>query len=57
MYLFALMKYPKIKSIIHKYLISGHTQNEGDSVHSIIEKAIKKTKVNLVRSTFPVNMH
>lgn len=42
MYIFALLKYPKIKSITHKYLITGHTQNEGDSVHSTIEKAIKK---------------
>ncbi|CAH1107936.1 unnamed protein product [Psylliodes chrysocephalus] len=42
MYMFALMKYPKIKSITHKYLITGHTQNEGDAVHSTIEKAIKK---------------
>lgn len=32
----------KIKSIIHKYLITGHTQNEDDNVHSIIEKAVKR---------------
>ncbi|XP_072389593.1 uncharacterized protein [Diabrotica undecimpunctata] len=31
-----------IKSITHKYLIRGHTQNEADSVHSLIEKEIKK---------------
>lgn len=42
MYIFTLMKHSKIKSITHKYLITGHTQNEGDSVHSVIEKAIKK---------------
>lgn len=30
----------KIKSISHKYLISGHTQNEGDSTHSTIEKEV-----------------
>ena len=32
----------KIKSISHKFLITGHTQNENDSVHSVIEKEIKK---------------
>ncbi|CAK1589667.1 unnamed protein product [Parnassius mnemosyne] len=42
MYTFALMKHSNIKSITHKYLITGHTQNEGDAAHSTIEKAIKK---------------
>lgn len=42
MYMFALMKYSKIRSITHKYLITGHTQNEGDAVHSTIEQAIKR---------------
>lgn len=41
--MYALAKYPKVRSITHKYLISGHSQNEGDSVHSTIEKAIKKS--------------
>lgn len=41
-YLFALLKFPKIKCITHKYLITGHTQNEADSVHSTIEKQIQK---------------
>ncbi|CAH2094970.1 unnamed protein product [Euphydryas editha] len=41
-YLFALLKFPKIRSITHKYLITGHTQNEADSVHSTIEKQIQK---------------
>lgn len=27
-----------VKSITHKYLIKGHTQNEGDSAHSLIER-------------------
>uniref|UniRef100_A0A6P7GHP5 Uncharacterized protein LOC114338962 n=1 Tax=Diabrotica virgifera virgifera TaxID=50390 RepID=A0A6P7GHP5_DIAVI len=31
-----------IKSITHKFLIRGHTQNEADSVHSLIEKEVKK---------------
>lgn len=41
LYLYALSVL-NIKSITHKYLISGHTQNENDSVHSVIEKAVKK---------------
>lgn len=36
------MKFPKIRCITHKYLITGHTQNEADSVHSTIEKQIQK---------------
>lgn len=31
-----------IKSITHKYLIKGHTQNEGDSAHSLIERQVKR---------------
>ena len=31
-----------VKSITHKFLIRGHSQNEGDSVHSVIEKQIKR---------------
>lgn len=33
-----------INSITHKFLVRGHTQNEGDNIHSIIEKTIKKAK-------------
>ncbi|XP_053966877.1 uncharacterized protein LOC128868612 isoform X1 [Anastrepha ludens] len=33
----------KIKAITHKFLICGHTQNEGDAAHSVIEKQIKKS--------------
>nr|CAH7746636.1 unnamed protein product [Callosobruchus chinensis] len=33
-----------INSVTHKFLITGHTQNEGDHVHSVIEGAIKKFK-------------
>lgn len=32
----------KLKSITHNYLIKGHTQNEGDSMHSTIEKQMNK---------------
>ncbi|CAH2095603.1 unnamed protein product [Euphydryas editha] len=41
MYLYALCNY-KIQSITHKFLITGHTQNENDNVHSVIEKQVKK---------------
>lgn len=42
MYYYMIVKFPQIKSITHKYLITGHTQNEGDSVHSVIERQIKR---------------
>lgn len=41
MYLYAV-RYLGIKSITHKYLIKGHTQNEGDSAHSLIERQTKR---------------
>lgn len=41
MYMFAVQNL-NIKSITHKFLIRGHTQNEADSVHSLIEKEVKK---------------
>lgn len=31
-----------IQSITHKFLIHGHTQNEGDNAHSVIEKQIQR---------------
>lgn len=42
LYLYAVT-YLSISSITHKYLIVGHTQHEGDSVHSVIEK--QKTRL------------
>ncbi|CAG4958617.1 unnamed protein product [Parnassius apollo] len=33
-----------INSVTLKFLVRGHTQNEGDNAHSLIEKAIKKAK-------------
>jgi len=42
MYVEAMKKLPNIKSITHKFLITGHTQNENDSVHSVIEGSIKR---------------
>lgn len=43
LYLYTIMKFPIINSITHKYLITGHTQNEGDCVHSTIEKQVKNS--------------
>lgn len=43
MYVYALSECKNIKSITHKYLIHGHSQNEGDNVHSVIEKQVKRT--------------
>lgn len=31
-----------IQSITHKFMIRGHTQNEADNIHSLIEKEVKK---------------
>jgi hypothetical protein len=42
LYAYAVAKYPILRSITHKYLIVGHTQNEGDNVHSVIEKQVKR---------------
>ncbi|RVE44164.1 hypothetical protein evm_011184 [Chilo suppressalis] len=41
LYLYAV-NYLNISSITHKFLIRGHTQNEADSVHSLIEREVKK---------------
>lgn len=43
MYLYAVQK-TQVKSITHKFLTVGHTQNEGDSMHSVIEKAKKRAR-------------
>lgn len=42
MYLYCIQSIEKIKSISHKFLIVGHTQNEGDSMHAAIEKEKKR---------------
>ncbi|KAL7636965.1 UNVERIFIED_CONTAM: hypothetical protein RMT77_012723 [Armadillidium vulgare] len=44
MYRKAILTFKWIKSITHKYLITGHSQNEGDSAHSNIEKQIRKAR-------------
>lgn len=42
MYLYVVQNLSYINSITHKYLIKGHSQNEGDSVHATIERQIKR---------------
>nr|CAH7713970.1 unnamed protein product [Callosobruchus chinensis]CAH7767792.1 unnamed protein product [Callosobruchus chinensis] len=44
LYIYAVLSLENINSVTHKFLITGHTQNEGDHVHSVIEGAIKKFK-------------
>lgn len=44
MYRAALMTFDSINTITHKFLITGRTQNEGDSAHSVIEREIKKAR-------------
>lgn len=41
-FLYAVANF-NIKSITHKFLVVGHTQNEGDAVHSIFEKQINRS--------------
>lgn len=41
LYLYAVQNL-NITSITHKFLIRGHTQNEADSVHGLIEKEVQK---------------
>ena len=42
MYLYCVNNFNNINTITHKFLIKGHTQNEGDSAHSLIERQIKR---------------
>ena len=41
LYLHAVQNF-NIPTIEHKFLIVGHTQNEGDSMHSVIEQQKKR---------------
>ena len=41
LYLYAINNLD-IDSITHKFLIKGHSQNEGDSAHSLIERQVKR---------------
>jgi len=43
LYIHTVRQFKNIKTITHKYLIKGHIKhNEGDSVHSLIERQYKK---------------
>lgn len=42
LYMFTVSKFPNLKSIIHKFLITGHTQDEDDSALSMIESEVKR---------------
>jgi len=46
MYSFVVSKFKNIRSITHKFLVVGHTQNEGDNAHSLIENEVKKALLN-----------
>ena len=43
-YLYMVSSSP-LQTIKHKYLESGHTQNEGDSMHSVIEKKLRGANI------------
>lgn len=42
MYVYCALNTDKIESITHKFLVLGHTQNEGDSMHATIEREKKR---------------
>lgn len=50
MYMFAVQHYPNIKTITHKYLIKGHTQNEV-TLHIPSLKGRLKSKSEVVQYT------
>ncbi|KAJ8877387.1 hypothetical protein PR048_021841 [Dryococelus australis] len=43
MYLFATHTYQNVETITRNYFAVGHTQNDGDSMHSCIEKQNKES--------------
>lgn len=44
LYINAVSVLENINSITHKFLVAGHTQNEGDHIHSVIERSIRQFK-------------
>ena len=42
---FAIEVLPNIKEVTLNFLVKGHSQNEIDSIHSIIETATKQKKI------------
>ena len=45
MYVFSIMTLPNVQEINHIFLESGHTQQEGDTMHACIERAAKNVPV------------
>ncbi|XP_061723773.1 uncharacterized protein LOC133530002 [Cydia pomonella] len=43
MYMYACWKYNI--SIVHRFMVVGHTQNEGDSMHALIERKTKNINI------------
>nr|CAI5866909.1 unnamed protein product [Callosobruchus analis] len=43
-YIYAVQHFDWLESTTHKYLVKEHSQNEGDSAHSLIERQIKRSK-------------
>lgn len=41
-FFYALFSAKHSVDVTHSFLVKGHTQNEGDSVHSVIERSLKK---------------
>lgn len=40
-YFYLLSVCPSLKSVTHKFLLRGHTHNEADHVHALIERSVK----------------
>lgn len=43
-----------INSVTHKYLTRGHTQNEGDCIHSIIPKSKNSGPIHIPNQYFSI---
>lgn len=41
-YFYLLNICPSLKSVMHKYLLRGHTHMEADHIHALIERTVKK---------------
>nr|CAI5831490.1 unnamed protein product [Callosobruchus analis] len=44
LYVYAVAKLNCIQSITHRFLTVGYTQNEGDTVHSVIKRQVMRSK-------------
>lgn len=42
LYIYIVHYFEFVDSVTHKFLIKGHTRNEGDSAHSVIERQIQR---------------